>query len=105
MRDYYGDGHDGDGGVEAEYHQPPKPATGGIGDAITLTGTNIGVRLRVTPTRVVDPADASRPARDGMRWVGVPSSSAARASRSTTTRSTTRSCATGRAARRGRCSA
>ena len=63
---------DGPTGVEAEYHQPPKPATGGIGDTITLTGTNIGVRLRVTPTRVVDAADASRPPRDGMRWVGVP---------------------------------
>jgi hypothetical protein len=71
VRDYYGDAHDGEAGVEAEYHQPPRPATGGIGDAITLTGTNIGVRLAVTPMRIVDPADASRPARDGMRWVGV----------------------------------
>jgi hypothetical protein len=71
VRDYYGDAHDGEAGVEAEYHQPPTPATGGIGDAITLTATNIGIRLAVTPTRVVDPANASRPARDGMRWVGV----------------------------------
>ena len=45
-----------DGDVEAEYHQPPRPATGGIGDAITLTGTNIGVRLRTTVTGLVDPA-------------------------------------------------
>ena len=71
VRDYYGDAHDGEAGVEAEYHQPPKPATGGIGDAITLTATNIGVRLVATPTRVVDPVETSRPARDGTRWVGV----------------------------------
>ncbi len=38
--------------VEAEYHQPPKPAEAGLGGTITLTGTNIGVRLRVTVTGV-----------------------------------------------------
>jgi hypothetical protein len=38
--------------VEEEYHQPPKPASGGVGDTITLTGSNIGVRLRVTVTGV-----------------------------------------------------
>ena len=38
--------------VEAEYHQPPKPAEAGLGETITLTGTNIGVRLRVTVTGV-----------------------------------------------------
>jgi hypothetical protein len=57
--------------VEEEYHQPPKPATGGLGDAITLTGTNIGVRIRVTPTAVVDPASAARPPRAGTRFVAV----------------------------------
>ena len=34
------------GNVEAEYHQPPKPAEAELGETITLTGTNIGVRLR-----------------------------------------------------------
>ena len=38
--------------VEAEYHQPPKPAEAGLGETITLTGTNIGVRMRVTVTDV-----------------------------------------------------
>ena len=38
--------------VEAEYHQPPQPAEAGLGETITLTGTNIGVRLRVTVTGV-----------------------------------------------------
>ena len=51
------------GDVEAEYHQPPRPATGAIGDTITLTGTNIGVRLDTTVTGLVDPAEASRPPR------------------------------------------
>jgi hypothetical protein len=71
VREYYGDSHGEDGGVEAEYHQPPRPATGGIGDTITLTGTNIGVREEVTLTRLVDPATAAQPAREGMRYVGV----------------------------------
>jgi hypothetical protein len=57
--------------VEVEYHQPPRPATGGIGEPIALTGTNIGVRMRVTPTGVVDPATASRPPRAGTRYVAV----------------------------------
>ena len=38
--------------VEAEYHQPPKPAEAGLGETITLTGSNIGVRMRVTVTGV-----------------------------------------------------
>lgn len=76
VREYYGDAHphaDGDeaANVEAEYHQPPTPATGELGDAITLTGINIGVRLRVTPTRVIDPAPVRSPARDGRRRVAV----------------------------------
>ena len=59
VKDYYGDvdarpeteaGSTED--VEAEYHQPPKPAEAGLGETITLTGTNIGVRLRVTVTGV-----------------------------------------------------
>jgi hypothetical protein len=43
---------EGDVDVEEEYHQPPKPASGRIGDTITMTGSNIGVRLRVTVTGV-----------------------------------------------------
>jgi hypothetical protein len=42
----------GDEGVEEEYDQPPQPASGDVGDTITLTGSNIGVRLRVTVTGV-----------------------------------------------------
>lgn len=34
--------------VETEYHQPPKPAEAKLGETITLTGSNIGVRLDVT---------------------------------------------------------
>jgi hypothetical protein len=45
---------EGDADVEEEYHQPPKPASGGIGDTITLTGSNVGVRMRVTVTGLVD---------------------------------------------------
>jgi hypothetical protein len=75
VRAYYGAGEDtyapGAGDVEAEYHQPPRPATGGIGDAITLTGTNIGVRMRVTVLSVEDPVHTSRPARAGKRFVAV----------------------------------
>jgi len=70
VRDYYRHSL-GEEGVEAEYHQPPRPATGGIGDTITLTGTNIGVREDVTLTGLVDPAGAARPPREGMRYVGV----------------------------------
>ena len=43
---------EGNEDVEEEYHQPPKPASGGIGDTITMTGSNIGVRLRITVTGV-----------------------------------------------------
>jgi hypothetical protein len=57
--------------IEAEYHQPPRPATGGIGDTITLTGTNIGVRLETTVTDFFDPVETSRPPRPGKRYVGV----------------------------------
>ena len=59
VKDYYGDGDahpETEPGttedVEAEYHQPPQPAEAGVGETITLTGTNIGVRLRVTVTGV-----------------------------------------------------
>ncbi len=74
VRDYYGGeaaAHTEDGDVEAEYHQPPRPASGGIGDTITLTGSNIGVRMRVTLTGLGDPVSASRPPRAGTRYVGV----------------------------------
>ena len=57
--------------IEAEYHQPPRPATGAIGDTITLTGTNVGVRLRTTVTGLVEPAKTSQPPRAGKRFVGV----------------------------------
>ncbi|MDA0169484.1 hypothetical protein OJ998_10335 [Solirubrobacter taibaiensis] len=59
VKDYYGDGEahpEAEEGsiedVESEYHQPPTPAEAGLGETITLTGTNIGVRLRVTVTGV-----------------------------------------------------
>jgi hypothetical protein len=74
VREYYGGGDapvSPHGDVEAEYHQPPRPATGGIGETITLTGTNIGVRLRVTVTAVTDPVEASRAPRAGKRYVAV----------------------------------
>ena len=57
--------------VEAEYHQPPRPATGRIGDTITLTGTNIGVRLRTTLTGLADDVPATESPGPGMRYVGV----------------------------------
>ena len=54
--DYYGSPHehadDESGNIEAEYHQPPKPAEAGMGETIALTGTNIGVRMDVTVTGV-----------------------------------------------------
>ncbi len=55
--DYYREVHTektGDDHIDAEieYHQPPKPAEAGLGETITLTGTNIGVRLKVTPTDI-----------------------------------------------------
>ena len=58
--------------IEAEYHQPPRPATGAIGDTITLTGTNIGVRLGTTVTDVAEPVqDVAAAAGSGKRFVGV----------------------------------
>ena len=57
VKDYYG-GVDTEAepgtteSVEEEYHQPPKPAQARLGETITLTGSNIGVRLRVTVTGV-----------------------------------------------------
>jgi hypothetical protein len=74
VREYYG--HAGGGGeahgsIEAEYHRPPKPATGGVGDAITLTGTNIGVRVRVRLQGLADDVAAARQPRPGKRYVGV----------------------------------
>ena len=80
----------GDGDVEAEYHQPPRPATGGVGDTITLTGSNIGVRMRVTLTGLSDPISASRPPRAGTRYVAANLGSAAPASRSWRASSTKR---------------
>jgi hypothetical protein len=60
VRRYYGTPHTHDEpevdglelDTEEEYHQPPHPATGEIGDTITLTGTNLGVRMDVTVTSV-----------------------------------------------------
>src|SRR4051812_47220452 len=57
VRTYYGGEHldtgdDPNADVEAQYHQPPKPAEARLGGAITLTGSNIGVRMRVTVTAV-----------------------------------------------------
>ena len=74
VRKFYGGGEapaPPDGDVEAEYHQPPRPATGEIGDTITLTGTNVGVRLETTVTEVLDPVSASRPPSAGKRYVAV----------------------------------
>jgi hypothetical protein len=57
VKDYYVEIHneptgDAETDIEIEYHQPPRPAEAGLGEPITLTGTNIGIRLRVTPTKV-----------------------------------------------------
>jgi hypothetical protein len=57
VKDYYVEIHDEPTGdaetdVEIEYHQPPRPAEAGLGEAITLTGTNIGIRQKVTVTKV-----------------------------------------------------
>jgi hypothetical protein len=71
VREYYGDVHGPEAGIEGEYHQPPSPATGSIGDTITLTGSNIGVRFDVTVTGLIDPATTARRPREGMRYVGV----------------------------------
>ena len=56
------------GATEEEFHQPPVPLQAAVGDAITLTGTNLGVRLRVTVLGVEDPG---RGRRDGTRRVAV----------------------------------
>lgn len=74
VREFYGGGEAPvapEADVEAEYHQPPRPATGAIGDTITLTGTNIGVRLDTTVTGVVDPVETSRSPDPGERYVAV----------------------------------
>jgi len=80
VRDYYGTPHSHSeepapefgGETEADYHKPPHPARGEIGDTITLTGVNLGVRMRVTVTGVADPARrVVRRARDGRRFVAV----------------------------------
>lgn len=56
VQEYYGGAHthtDSEyGSAEAEYHQPPKPAEAKLGEPIELTGTEIGVRFKVTPTKV-----------------------------------------------------
>jgi hypothetical protein len=57
VKDYYVEIHneptgDPESDIESEYHQPPRPAEAGLGETITLTGTNIGIRLRVTVTKV-----------------------------------------------------
>lgn len=56
VQEYYGGAHthaDTEmGSAEAEYHQPPKPAEAKLGEPIELTGTEIGVRFKVTPTKV-----------------------------------------------------
>jgi hypothetical protein len=76
VREYYGEPHEHEeselGESEADYHQPPRPARGGIGDRITLTGTNLGIRLAITVTGLSDPAPKpSKPAPAGRRWVAV----------------------------------
>jgi hypothetical protein len=38
--------------IESEYHKPPSPARSALGGTITLTGTNIGIRQKVTVTGV-----------------------------------------------------
>ena len=62
MRDYYDDAphveqDDELASIEAEYHKPPSPARAAAGEVITLTGTNIGVRLRV---RLLGPPERVR---------------------------------------------
>ena len=56
VKKYYGGAHvhedDAAGNIEAEYHQPPKPAETDLGGTIELTGTEIGVRFDVTVTDV-----------------------------------------------------
>ncbi|HEX6024980.1 MAG TPA: hypothetical protein VFZ00_23515 [Solirubrobacter sp.] len=53
VKDYYAGVELGStASVEEEYHQPPQPAEAALGETITLTGSNIGVRLKVTVTAV-----------------------------------------------------
>jgi len=52
VKAYYGASHAHGDGVEEEYHQPPMPPETALGGPITLTGSNIGVRLVVTATKV-----------------------------------------------------
>jgi hypothetical protein len=57
VKDYYVEIHneptgDEETDIETEYHQPPRPAEAGLGETITLTGTNIGIRLEATVTKV-----------------------------------------------------
>jgi hypothetical protein len=72
VKRYYGSVHshgeidDPNAAIEAEYHQPPVPPENALGGAITLTATNIGVRLKVTPTKV----DTVR-GEDGERYTAV----------------------------------
>ena len=72
VKQYYGEPHshgeidDPNAAIEAEYHQPPVPPENALGGAITLTATNIGVRLKVTPTEV----DTVR-TDDGERYTAV----------------------------------
>ena len=62
MRDYYGDApepaHDDElATIEAEYHKPPQPPRAATGEVITLTGTNVGVRLRVKLLGPLEPVE------------------------------------------------
>ena len=49
------------GATEEQFHQPPDPLQAAVGDAITLTGTNLGVRMRVKVLGV-DTLDGGRAA-------------------------------------------
>src|SRR3954451_11683926 len=57
VKDYYVEIHnqptgDAETDVEIDYHQPPRPAEAAVGESITLTGVNIGIRQKVTVTKV-----------------------------------------------------
>src|SRR5262245_8849496 len=57
VRKYYAGAHldaanDPNADAEVQYFQPPMPAETTAGDAITLTGSNIGVRLQVMVSKV-----------------------------------------------------
>jgi hypothetical protein len=57
VRDYYEGANlaaadDPNADAEEQYFQPPRPAESALGGTITLTGANIGVRLRVTLSRL-----------------------------------------------------